>query len=51
MWAPKLLLSPVKIRILCLKTTQICPKIAFLVILGQALPAQEGDGLQFDLDL
>ena len=29
MWVPKILLSPVKIRIFCPKTTQLCPKIAF----------------------
>ena len=39
MWVPKLLLSPVKIRFFCIKTTQIGPKIAFLGILRQALPA------------
>ena len=32
MWVTKLLISPVKIRI-------FCPKLAFLFILGQALPA------------
>ena len=39
MWVPKLLLSPVKIRILCPKPTKFGPKLAFLFILGQALPA------------
>ena len=39
MWVLKLLLSPVQIRIFCPKRTQFCPKIAFLVILGQALLA------------
>ena len=39
MWVPKLLLSPVEIRIVCPKTTQFCPRIAFLVFLGQGLPA------------
>ena len=39
MWVPKLLLSPVKIRILCPKTTKFGPKLSFLVILVEALPA------------
>ena len=39
MWVPKLLLSPVRIRIFCPKTTKFSPKLAFLVILGQAWPA------------
>ena len=39
MWVPKLLLSPVRIRIFCPKMTKFGPKLAFLVILGQALPA------------
>ena len=37
MWVPKLLLCPVKIRIFCPKTTKFGPKLAFLVIFGQAL--------------
>ena len=40
MWVTKLLISPVKKRIFCPKTTQFGPKLAFLLILGQALPAQ-----------
>ena len=39
MWLPKLLVSPVKIRIFCQKTTKFSSKLAFLVILSQALPA------------
>ena len=39
MWVPKLLLSPVKTRIFCPKTTKFWPNLVFLVILGQALPA------------
>ena len=39
MWVTKLLISPVKIRIFCPKKSKFCPKMAFLVILGQALPA------------
>ena len=39
MWVTKLLISPVKKRIFCPKTTKFGPKLAFLVILGQALPA------------
>ena len=39
MWVPKLLLSPVKIRIFCPKTTKFGPKLAFLVNLGQAMQA------------
>ena len=39
MWVPKLLLSPVKVRILCPKTTKFGPKLSFLVILVEALPA------------
>ena len=31
--------GPVKIRIFCPKTTKFSPKLAILVILGQALPA------------
>ena len=37
MWVPKLLLSSVKIRIFCPKTTKFGPKLAFLVIFGQIL--------------
>ena len=33
------MISPVKKRISCPKTTQFGPKLAFLFILGQALPA------------
>ena len=32
MWVTKLLISPVKIRIFCPKTTKFGPKFAFLVI-------------------
>ena len=39
MWVTKLLVSPVKIRILAQKMTKFGLKLAFLVILGQALPA------------
>ena len=39
MWVPKLLLFPVIIRISCPKMTKFGPKVAFLVIFGQALPA------------
>ena len=39
MWVSKLLLSPVKIRIFCPKTTKFGMKLAILVILGQALMA------------
>ena len=39
MWGTKHLISPVKIRIFCPKTTKFGPKLAFLFILGQALPA------------
>ena len=35
----KLLLSPLRIRFFCPKTTKFGQKLAFLVILGQALPA------------
>ena len=35
MWATKLLISPVKKRIFCPKTTKFGPKLAFLVNLGQ----------------
>ena len=34
---PKLLLPPVRIRIFCLKTAKLGPKLAFLVIFGQIL--------------
>ena len=39
MWVPKLLISPVKKRIFCPKTTKFGPKLAFLVNLGQAMQA------------
>ena len=39
MWVTKLLISQVKKMIFCPKTTKFGPKLAFLVILGQALPA------------
>ena len=39
MWVPTLLLPPERIRIFGPKTTKFGPKLAFLVILGQALPA------------
>ena len=39
MWVTKLLISPVKIRIFCPRMTKFGPKLAFLFILGQALPA------------
>ena len=35
MWVTKLLISPVKKRIFCPKTTKFGPKLAFLVNLGQ----------------
>ena len=38
MLVPKLLLTPLKIRIFGPKTAKIGPKSAFLVILGQILP-------------
>ena len=38
MWVTKLLISPVKIRIFCPRTTKFGPKLAFLFIFGQALP-------------
>ena len=38
MLVPKLLLTPIKIRIFCPKTAKFGPKYAFLVILGQILP-------------
>ena len=37
MWVTKLLISPVKKRIFCPKTTKFGPKLAFLVNLGQAM--------------
>ena len=37
MWAPKILLLPLKIRIFGPKTAIFCPKYAILVILGQIL--------------
>ena len=39
MWVIKLLISPVKTRIFCPKTTKFGPKLAFLVNLGQAMQA------------
>ena len=39
MWVTKLLISPVKKRIFCPKTTKFGPKLAFLVNLGQAMRA------------
>ena len=39
MWVTKLLISPVKIKIFCPKKSKFCPKMAFLFILGHALPA------------
>ena len=39
MWVTKLLISPVKKRIFCPKTTKSGPKLAFLVNLGQAMQA------------
>ena len=39
MWVTKLLISPVKIRIFCPRTTKFGPKLAFLFITGQALLA------------
>ena len=39
MWVTKLLISSVKIRIFCPKKSKFGPKMAFLFILGQALPA------------
>ena len=36
-WVPKLLLSPVKVRIFGPKTAKFGPKYAFLVIFGQIL--------------
>ena len=35
----KLLISPVKIRFFCPRTTKFGPKLAFVFILGQAMPA------------
>ena len=37
MWVTKLLISPVKKRIFCPKTTKFGPKLAFLINLGQAM--------------
>ena len=37
MWVTKLLISPVKKRIFCPKTTKFGPKLVFLVNLGQAM--------------
>ena len=39
MWLTKLLISPVKKRIFCPKTTKFGPKLTFLVNLGQAMQA------------
>ena len=39
MWATKLLISSVKKRIFCPKTTKFGPKLAFLVNFGQAMQA------------
>ena len=39
MWVTKLLISPVKKRIFCPKTTKFGQKLAFLVNLGQAMQA------------
>ena len=39
MWVTKLLISPVKIKIFCPKKSKFGLKMAFLFILGQALPA------------
>ena len=39
MWLTKLLISPVKIRIFCPRTTKFGSKLAFLFIFGQALQA------------
>ena len=39
MWVTKLLISAVKIRIFCPKKSKFGPKMAFLFILGQTLPA------------
>ena len=39
MWVTKLLISPVKKRIFCPKTTKFGSKLAFLVNLGQAMQA------------
>ena len=39
MWVTKLLISPVKKRIFCPKTTKFGPKLAFLVKMGQAMQA------------
>jgi len=45
MWITKLLISPVKKRIFCPKTTKFGPKSAFLVNLGQAMQAYSVPGL------
>ena len=44
MWVTKLLISPVKIGIFCPKKSKFGPKMAFLFILGQALPAHLDGG-------
>ena len=39
MWVTKLLISPIKMRIFCPRTTKFGPKLAFLFILGRDLLA------------
>ena len=39
MWVTKLMISPVKKRIFCPKTTKFGPKLAFLVDMGLAMQA------------
>ena len=39
MWVTKLMISQVKKRIFCPKTTKFGPKLAFLVDMGQAMQA------------
>ena len=39
MWVTKLMISQVKKRIFCPKTTKFNPKLAFLVDMGQAMQA------------
>ena len=55
MLVPKLLLTPIKIRIFGPKTAKFGPKSAFLVILGQILPffahfVQQHHGQQCEQD-
>ena len=50
MLVPKLLLTPIKIRIFGPKTAEIGPKYAFLVILGQILAFLAHFLLRFDSD-